>query len=136
MRASAFLTAFPEGADPRLAASPIVIVRIPPDTVDLPPGRGDWAPRGILAYSKTCTHAACAVSLFRDPMDSQTSVGPALVCPCHYSTFDVARGAKPIFGPAARALPQLPLRIAKDGTLVAAGPLSGNVGPSWWGIRQ
>jgi ubiquinol-cytochrome c reductase iron-sulfur subunit len=132
----AFLTAFPDGADPRLAASPIVIVRIPADTLDLPAGRAGWAPDGILAYSKTCTHAACAVALFRYPMTPETSAGPALVCPCHYSTFDVARGAEPIFGPAARALPQLPLRISDDGTLVAAGPLSGNVGPSWWGVRQ
>ena len=132
----AFLTAFPEGADPRLAASPIVIVRIPPDSVDLPSGRSGWAPRGILAYSKICTHAACAVALFRYPMAAGTSAGPALVCPCHYSTFDVARGAQPIFGPAARALPQLPLEIAEDGTLVAGGPLSGKVGPSWWGVRQ
>jgi ubiquinol-cytochrome c reductase iron-sulfur subunit len=76
------------------------------------------------------------VSLFRYPLSSETSAGPALVCPCHFSTFDVARGAKPIFGPAARSLPQLPLEIAKDGTLVAGGPLSGNVGPSWWGVRQ
>jgi ubiquinol-cytochrome c reductase iron-sulfur subunit len=132
----AFLTAFPEGADPRLAASPIVLVRIPPDTLDLPLRRAGWAPHGILAYSKTCTHAACAVSLFRYPMATETSAGPALVCPCHYSTFDVARGAKPIFGPAARALPQLPLEIAKDGTLIAGGPLSGDVGPSWWGVLQ
>jgi ubiquinol-cytochrome c reductase iron-sulfur subunit len=132
----AFLTAFPEGADPRAAASPIVVVRIPPETLELPSGRTGWAPQGILAYSKTCTHAACAVSLFRYPLSSETSAGPALVCPCHFSTFDVARGAKPIFGPAARSLPQLPLEIAKDGTLVAGGPLSGNVGPSWWGVRQ
>lgn len=132
----AFLTAFPEGADPRLAASPVVVVRIAPDMLDLPSGRADWAPEGILAYSKTCTHAACAVALFRYPMSPETSAGPALVCPCHYSTFDVARGAKPIFGPATRSLPQLPLEIAKNGTLVAGGPLTGNVGPSWWGVRQ
>ncbi|HEY1479562.1 MAG TPA: Rieske 2Fe-2S domain-containing protein [Gaiellales bacterium] len=132
----AFLTAFPEGADRRASAAPIVVVRIPPETLDLPSGRRGWAPQGILAYSKTCTHAACAVSLFRDPLSPGTSAGPALVCPCHYSTFDVARGAKPIFGPAARALPQLPLEISKDGMLVAGGPLSGNTGPSWWGVRQ
>jgi ubiquinol-cytochrome c reductase iron-sulfur subunit len=132
----AFLTAFPEGADPRLAASPIVVVRIPPATLDLPAGRTGWAPEGILAFSKTCTHAACAVSLFRYPLSPETSAGPALVCPCHYSTFDVARGAKPVFGPAARSLPQLPLAISARGELVAGGPLSGNPGPSWWGVRQ
>jgi ubiquinol-cytochrome c reductase iron-sulfur subunit len=132
----AFITAFPEGADRRAAASPIVVVRIPADTLELPAARRGWAPDGILAFSKTCTHAGCAVSLFRYPLAPETSAAPALVCPCHYSTFDVARAAKPIFGPAARALPQLPLRIARDGTLVADGGLSGNSGPSWWGVRQ
>jgi ubiquinol-cytochrome c reductase iron-sulfur subunit len=132
----AFLTAFPEGADRRAAAAPIVVVRIPPATLDLPAGRRGWAPAGILAFSKTCTHAACAVSLFRYPLSPETSAGPALVCPCHYSTFDVARGAKPIFGPAVRSLPQLPLVISQRGELVAGGPLSGNPGPSWWGVRE
>jgi RNA-binding protein len=56
---------------------------------------------------------------------------PALVCPCHYSTFDVRRGAVPVFGPAARALPQLPLAVDGRGFLVADGPLSGSVGPSY-----
>ena len=58
------------------------------------------------------------------------------MCPCHYSTFDVRQAAKPVFGPAARALPQLPLAIAADGTLVAAGPLSGSVGPAWWSVKR
>ena len=39
-----------------------------------------------------------------------------------------------MFGPAGRPLPQLPLRIAADGTLEAAGPMSGPVGPAWWGL--
>jgi ubiquinol-cytochrome c reductase iron-sulfur subunit len=68
-------------------------------------------------------------------VNEPTSKGPALVCPCHYSTFDVTRAAKPIFGPAVRALPQLPLAVARDRTLVAAGPLSGSVGPSYWGVK-
>jgi ubiquinol-cytochrome c reductase iron-sulfur subunit len=48
----------------------------------------------------------------------------------------VRRAAEPIFGPAARALPQLPLAIGPDGVLVAAGGLSGSVGPSWWGVKS
>ena len=125
----AFLTAFPEGADPRELGSPIVVVRIPPDELRLPPSRHGWAPDGIVAFSKICTHAGCAIALFRYPLSEPTSARPALVCPCHYSTFDVAQAARPIFGPAARALPQLPLAIAADGTLVAAGPLSGQRRP-------
>ena len=100
----------------------------------LPPERRDWAPEGILAFSKICTHAGCAVSLFRSPKSpSTTASGPALVCPCHYSTFDVTRGGKVTFGPAGRPLPQLPLRIEDDGRLVAAGELSDKPGPAWWG---
>jgi ubiquinol-cytochrome c reductase iron-sulfur subunit len=126
-----FITAFPEGADKRELASPVVVVRIPPETLELPPERRDWAPEGIMAYSKVCTHASCAVSLFKYPLYPPQSSGPALVCPCHYSTFDVRQAAKVVFGPAGRPLPQLPLRIGLDRTLVAAGPLSGSIGPAW-----
>jgi len=41
-----------------------------------------------------------------------------------------------IFGPAGRALPQLPLRVDDEGHLVAGGDFSDGVGPSWWGARQ
>jgi ubiquinol-cytochrome c reductase iron-sulfur subunit len=58
------------------------------------------------------------------------------VCPCHYSTFSVTDGGRRIFGPAGRALPQLPLEVDGDGNLVAAGDFSGRPGPSWWGVRQ
>lgn len=131
-----FLTAFPAGADKRELGSSIVVVRVDPAELDLPASRATWAPEGIMAYSKICTHAGCAVSLYRAPIDEALSSGPALVCPCHYSTFDVRRAAKVIFGPAGRPLAQLPLRIGDDRGLVAAGPLSGSVGPSWWGTRR
>ena len=61
---------------------------------------------------------------------------PALVCPCHYSTFDPAAGGAVLFGPAGRPLPQLPLQIDHAGHLRAAGTFSGPVGPSWWGVRN
>lgn len=132
-----FLTAFPEHADQEDLASPVAVVRVDPATLKLPAGRAGWAPRGILAYSKICTHAACAISLFRDPLSPSTeSRGPALVCPCHYSTFDVLDGGSVEFGPAGRPLPQLPLTIDAAGVLRAAGPMSGPVGPSWWGDRS
>ena len=132
-----FLTAFPAGASTDDLAAPIVVCRVRPDELQLPAARNGFAPGGLLAFSKICTHAGCAVALFRYPRSpSTTSAGPALVCPCHYSTFDVTRAARPISGPAVRALPQLPLRIDSQGRLVAAGPLTGNVGPSWWGVRE
>jgi ubiquinol-cytochrome c reductase iron-sulfur subunit len=128
-----FVTAFPSGADKRELGSPVVVVRVDPLTLELPPARRGWAPEGLLAYSKICTHAGCAVSLFRHPLYEPTSGPPALVCPCHYSTFDVRRAAQVTLGPAGRPLPQLPLRIDAQRRLVAGGPLSGSVGPAWWG---
>jgi ubiquinol-cytochrome c reductase iron-sulfur subunit len=131
-----FQSAMPEGATTDELGAPVVVVRVDPRTLRLPPERRDWAPEGFVAYSQICTHAACAVTLFRYPVYEDTSKPPALVCPCHYSTFDVLRAADPVFGPAVRPLAQLPLAIAADRTLVAAGPLSGSVGPSYWGVRQ
>ncbi|MGH3993878.1 MAG: ubiquinol-cytochrome c reductase iron-sulfur subunit, partial [Pseudonocardiaceae bacterium] len=83
-----------------------------------------------------CTHAGCTINLFRYPLFQPTSPGPALVCPCHYSTFDVTTGGDRIFGPAGRALPQLPLELDQAGRLMAAGEFSGPIGPSWWGVRK
>jgi ubiquinol-cytochrome c reductase iron-sulfur subunit len=129
-----FITAFPEHADKEDLGSPIVVVRVDPAALNLPPQRRLWAPDGILAYSKICTHAACAISLYRSPLSPSTQArGPALVCPCHYSTFDVLNGGGVEFGPAGRPLPQLPLSIDPRGALRAGGPMSGPVGPSWWG---
>ncbi len=98
-----FLSAMPEGADKRDLGSPVVVVRIDPAEVELPPERAGWAPEGVMAFSRICTHAGCAIALFRYPLYEPTSPGPALVCPCHYSTFDVRTGGNRIFGPAGRA---------------------------------
>ncbi len=131
------ITAFPEGAQKGELGSPVVVVRVDPAQLRLPPDRRDWAPEGLLAYSKICTHAGCAVSEYRAPLSDTTAPGgPALVCPCHYSTFDVTRAAKVVFGPAGRPLPQLPLRIGPGRTLLAGGPLSGIPGPAWWGVKD
>jgi ubiquinol-cytochrome c reductase iron-sulfur subunit len=130
-----FLTAFADGADKEQLATSLVVVRVRPEELELPADRADWAPEGILAFSKICTHAQCAISLFRYPLFAERSPGPALVCPCHYSTFNVLDGGQRIFGPAVRPLPQLPLRI-EGGALVAAGPLSGAVGASWGRVRE
>ena len=130
-----FLTGFPEGASRDALGASIVIVQVPLGELELPPERLAVAPEGILAYSKICTHAACAVSMYRHPLYEPTAPRAALVCPCHYSTFDVAKGAKVIFGPAARPLPQLPLRIGAGRELVCAGDYFGQIGPSYLGVR-
>ena len=129
-------TAFPEGADPEELASPIVVVRLEPVRLDLPEDRRSWAPGGIVAYSKICTHAGCAVALYRVPHFQPSRPRPALVCPCHYSTFDPATGGTVLFGPAGRPLPQLPLARGPNGELMALGGFSGPVGPSWSGVRE
>jgi ubiquinol-cytochrome c reductase iron-sulfur subunit len=119
-----FLTAFPEGA----AGSPdgqVILVRVPPDLLRLPSGREEGAPEGLVAYSKVCTHAGCPVGLY----NAETH---ELRCPCHQSTFDVLDGATPVYGPAARALPQLPIEAGEDGYLRATGGFTGPVGPAFW----
>jgi quinol---cytochrome c reductase iron-sulfur subunit len=132
----AFHTAYPESADRRQLGAPLVVVRLDPARLRLPQGRAGWAPHGILAYSKICTHAGCAIALYRTPLYQPTAPRPALVCPCHYSTFDPAAGGAVLFGPAGRPLPQLPLAVDDEGHLRAAGGFSGPVGPSWWGVRM
>jgi ubiquinol-cytochrome c reductase iron-sulfur subunit len=131
-----FYTAFPDGANFEDIASPLVVVRLTPSALRLPAGRETWAPQGIVAYSKICTHAGCAIALYRKPRFRPVEPEPALVCPCHYSTFNPATGAQVIFGPAGRPLPQLPLMIDEEGHLRAAGNFSGPVGPGWWSVRS
>ena len=124
------VTAFPEGqVGPdklmNMANDAIMLVRVQEDHLRMPDARRDWAPRGFVAYSKVCTHAGCPVALYRE--------GPQqLMCPCHQSTFDVLDGGTVLFGPAARALPQLPIRVEADGTLLSGGTMSDFVGPDAW----
>jgi ubiquinol-cytochrome c reductase iron-sulfur subunit len=131
-----FYTAFPEGADPEDIGSPLVVIRVDAAALKLPPARANWAPEGILAFSKICTHAGCAVALYRKPTFPVLEPSDALVCPCHYSTFDPFTGGTVIYGPAGRPLPQLPLTIDGAGHLRAAGNFSARVGPSWLNVRE
>jgi ubiquinol-cytochrome c reductase iron-sulfur subunit len=133
-----FYTAFPQDVSHDELWAPLVVVRVDAERLDLPNGRDPrlWAPEGIVAYSKICTHAGCAIALYRAPLNEATSARPALVCPCHYSTFDPAAGAQVLFGPAGRPLPQLPLLIDERRELRAGGHFSNDVGPSWWGVRR
>jgi ubiquinol-cytochrome c reductase iron-sulfur subunit len=131
-----YYTAFPEGASHRNLGSPLVVVRVDPKHLKLPLERIDWAPQGILAFSKVCPHAGCPIALYRKPTYPPEQPRPALVCPCHYSTFDPATGGELIFGPAGRALPQLPVAVDPAGELRAQGDFSGPIGPGWWGVRS
>ena len=79
----------------------------------------------FVAYSKICTHAGCPESLF----EQQTN---RLLCPCHQSQFLITEQARPIFGPAHRKLPMLPLGIDDEGFLVAQSDYLEPVGPTYW----
>lgn len=118
------VTVFPEG-HAGSANGQAVLMRVPPELLKAQPGRRDWAPDGLIAYSKVCSHAGCPVGLYQASTHT-------LLCPCHQSAFDVLDGAKAVAGPAAWPLPQLPLRIDADGVLVARGDFSAPVGPGYW----
>jgi len=124
------VTVFPEGhVGPQyandMANDATVLVRVPAAELHLPPERVGWAPQGLLAFSKVCTHAGCPVGLYR-------AAARQLFCPCHQSTFDVLTGGNRIFGPAARGLPQLPIRIDPDGTIAALSDYPEPIGPGYW----
>ncbi|MDA8438849.1 MAG: Rieske 2Fe-2S domain-containing protein [Propionibacterium sp.] len=114
-------------ADPlnEKAKAIVLLVRLDPRDLHEAPDRVGWSHEGIVAYSKICTHVGCPVALY----EQQTH---HLLCPCHQSTFDVANGAKVVFGPAKRPLPQLPITVDTEGYLVAQSDFHEPVGPSFW----
>jgi len=130
-----FYRAFPENADKEELGASLVVVRLPKHELDLGEMTG-YDADGIVAYSAICTHAGCAVTLYRVPTFAPVEPKPALVCPCHYSTFDPARAGKVLFGPAGRRLPMLPLHVDGGGFVRAEGNFNDVVGPSWWGVRS
>ncbi|MET7281187.1 Rieske 2Fe-2S domain-containing protein [Kribbella sp. NPDC005582] len=107
------------------AKAAVIVVRIEPNKIRTKPGRENWGIDGILCYSKICTHVGCPISLYEQTTHH-------VLCPCHQSTFDLADGAKVVFGPAARPLPQLPLAVDAEGYLVAQSGFTEPVGPSFW----
>ena len=120
-----FITVFPEGHTDA-SDSPTLLIRLRPDQdLEPRPGREDWVVDDLVAYSKICTHVGCPVGLYQADLAQ-------LLCPCHQSTFDVLDGARPVFGPAARALPQLPLGLDGQGYVIATGDFSSPTGPGFW----
>jgi ubiquinol-cytochrome c reductase iron-sulfur subunit len=106
------------------ALAPTMLIRFAPGEIKSQK-EANWGIDGHVAYSKICTHAGCPISLYEQQSHN-------LLCPCHQSTFDMARDAKVIFGPAARALPQLRIGVDNEGYLIALGKYSQPVGPSFW----
>jgi ubiquinol-cytochrome c reductase iron-sulfur subunit len=107
-----------------IAKAALMIVRLEPE--DIKDKRElEWSHEGIVAYSKICTHVGCPISLY----EQQTH---HVLCPCHQSTFDLADGARVIFGPAGHALPQLRIGVNDEGYLEALGDFEEPVGPAFW----
>ena len=107
------------------AKAAVILVKMQPQDITPAKGRENWGIDGILCFSKICTHVGCPISLW----EQQTH---HLLCPCHQSTFDLGDNGKVIFGPAARALPQLPMMLDDEGYLVAQSDFLEPVGPSFW----
>ncbi|BAX97219.1 putative ubiquinol-cytochrome c reductase iron-sulfur subunit [Mycobacteroides stephanolepidis] len=108
--------------------NPVMIIRVRPSDmgkVIKRKGQESFNYGDLFAYTKICSHLGCPTSLF----EQQTY---RILCPCHQSQFDALHFAKPIFGPAARALAQLPITVDKDGYLVANGDFVEPVGPAFW----
>jgi len=130
------ITVIPEGfqndAD-ALAKAGVILIKFAPGELHVPTNYDggtlvstmNWTIDNIVAYSKICTHVGCPVALYEQTTHH-------ILCPCHQSTFDAANGANVIFGPAARALPQLPLMLDSAGFIAAASDFTQPVGPSFW----
>ena len=123
MGVGSFATVFPEGlqnTDEGQAVDQTFLIRAEASSWNQP-----YTPDGYVAYSKLCTHAGCPVGLYERALQ-------LLVCPCHQSMFAVTDRALPVFGPAPRPLPQLPLGIDASGYLYALAGYNQAVGPGFW----
>ncbi|MBX7265987.1 Rieske 2Fe-2S domain-containing protein [Micromonospora sp. Llam7] len=128
------ITVFPgveHGVSNRYADSPTLLIHLRDDDAEESrrnnerAGHGGFMWGNYAAYSKICTHAGCPASLY----EQQTN---RLLCPCHQSQFLITDNAKPIFGPASRRLPQLPIEVDSEGYFVAKSDYTETVGPDFW----
>ena len=112
------------------ADTPVMLIRLRPgQPVIKRAGQEDFNYGDFYAYSKICTHLGCPTSLY----ESQTN---RILCPCHQSQFHATEYAKPIFGPATRPLPQLPITVDDEGYFVATRDFIEAVGPAFWERRS
>lgn len=128
------LTVFPGidgGVSNKHADSPTLLIHLRDDdaqksrAANARDGHGDYMWGNFVAFSKICTHAGCPASLY----EQQTN---RLLCPCHQSQFLITDNAKPIFGPANRPLPQLPIEVDEEGFFVAKSDYTETIGPDFW----
>ena len=110
----------------RRSDNPAMLIRVRPGTTRIwKPGQDNLHYGDYVVSSKICTHLGCPTSLY----ESQTN---RILCPCHQSQFIATEYAKPVFGPAARPLPQLPITVNDEGYFVATGDFADPVGPAFW----
>ncbi|TCK25084.1 ubiquinol-cytochrome c reductase iron-sulfur subunit [Pseudonocardia endophytica] len=110
----------------RASDAPVMLIRLRPGTqVETRPGQENFSYGDFYAWSKVCTHLGCPTSLYQ-AQDNK------ILCPCHQSQFLATRDAEPVFGPAARPLPQLPITVNSEGYFVARSDFVEPVGPAFW----
>lgn len=109
--------------------NPVMLIRLRPEDaarVIKRAGQENFNYGDFYAYTKICSHLGCPVSLF----EQQTN---RLLCPCHQSQFNALEYCKPIFGPAARALAQLPITVDPEtGYFIAVHDFIEPIGPGYW----
>ncbi|MDQ2847936.1 MAG: Rieske (2Fe-2S) protein [Actinomycetota bacterium] len=127
MAAGGLTTVFPGipgGA--KLPDSAVMLLRVRPNQpIKIRDGQQGFEYGDYYAYSKICTHVGCPTSLD----EQQTG---RILCPCHQSQFDQYDGCRPVFGPATRPLPQLPIELDDEGYFVAKHDFIEAVGPGFW----
>ncbi|WP_446220395.1 QcrA and Rieske domain-containing protein [Micromonospora sp. IBHARD004] len=120
--ADTVVAVFPEG-NVDAGDGPAFAVRLEPQRFSRPPSGGHLD--GLVVWSLLCTHAGCPVRVYLKGTGQ-------LLCPCHQSSFDLLAGARPVAGPAARALPGLPIEVGPDGFLRATGDFTAPPGAGFW----
>ena len=132
----AIVSVGPEGFlnnDDAMAKAAVIIIKFRPGQLQFTSANHavpnkvveNWTVSDIVAYSKICTHVGCPAALYEQTTHH-------ILCPCHQSTFDATQGARVIFGPATRPLPQLPIGVDAEGFLIATSDFHEPVGPSFW----
>jgi ubiquinol-cytochrome c reductase iron-sulfur subunit len=108
------------------ADNPVMLIRLRPGATAIQrAGQEDFHYGDYYAYSKVCTHLGCPTSLY----ETQTN---RILCPCHQSQFLANEYARPVFGPATRALPQLPITVDERGYFLARSDFTEPIGPAYW----
>jgi len=92
---------FPKGEVPVGASKDIVFNNSPAIVINRPG-------KGLIAFSKVCTHLGCLVEYERDKN--------RLVCPCHAGIYDLEGNV--MSGPPPKPLPKLPLRVEGENIIV------------------